>query len=1015
MLDPVHYPQFIAPRLGEALRRLESAVWTHGDTPLAVSASAPSPEPINAVSARHLKLRQVTKLPHVWGKMFDQRWWKVRLPRAARSDGHRYLLWKDQAEATVYHKGEPIFGIDPGHHYCPLPSDARELMIESTCCRTGIWVPGDQELMSTLGSEYNGAYLAQRDDDSWHALIDLKVLVDALFLLPRHDYPADADPCDPCGYRPPLDKTLPLFRSVLRQLNDAVDHYDRSGPAALRRALKGVYRSLAISKRSHTAVLIGHAHIDLVWLWPKRVGDAKAVHSFANALSLIDRYPKMRFTYSQPISYRDVASLAPNLMDRVTDKIRTGRWEATGALEVESDTQLPCGEALVRSFELGREGFLALNGPKHGPSRVVWLPDTFGYSACIPQIMAGFDIPYFYTTKIHWGSATKFPHTSFRWQGNDGSEVLVHLIRDHYNQEAMPGQIKKIAMEHQQADVHPEVLIPTGYGDGGGGPSEDMVERAERIGKLGLLGEAAGIPDVRWGRIDDFFDRLNKKRKALPTWRGEMYLQFHRGVQTTHSDLKASYRCAERALQTWEAVRCATGRGPIDLEAWRKLVFTQFHDCLPGSSILEVCNEAVDDLRALAKRAMRSAKQELTRSAGRSCVFNPLPVPAYLLTDTTAARIPPLAGVPLSELKPVPVQLPEATVASLENKRVNARFDIYGQIRSLNIDGQPILLKQPGAQLWAFPDHPAAFDAWDIDRPTLSNGERIDTPAIRSIESKGTLSTAVCFKRKIGRSSVVTIRYQLDPVRPTLLVDLEIDWQEPQVLLKMAFPTGYMGRSARYGSPFGSTLRPQSSGPIEHDAMFEVPASRWSAVTNDTEHDGLSLVTEAKYGFGCVEGLLHISLLRSAKITEPVQGAPRRIRKNKREATPTFSDLGRHHIRMAIGRYRADAPSDEQPGAWADSIFNQPIPYTGEPVDAGFNGLDAMPGLLPAWAKPLGKNRWVLRLHEMLGQHGACRIDAAPTHELSRLNLRDEPEGKIARGKLRVEPYQIVNVGLTRK
>ena len=1014
MLKTSHFPQFIAPRLGKTVSRLEAMIWSRDDTPLTVQASTPSPTPVDATAAKRLAYRSVNKLPATWGQMFDQRWWKLKLPKQSQSSAPRYLIWDDQAEATIYYQGSPIYGFDPGHLHCPIPKDARELLIESMCCRTGVWVPSNNTPMSVHGSVFGGAFLAQRDDDAWHAFHDLQVLAETLMLIHRPGYPDDANPTAGFGYRPSFDQAPPIFRSTLKQLDDAIDQFDRLGTKALRQALAKIYRSFKLDDRSHTAVLVGHAHIDLVWMWPRRISQGKAVHSFANALSVMERYPEFHFTYSQPASYRDVQATSPKVMERVASKIRAKKWEATGVMEVESDTQIPCGEALVRSFEQGLKGFKKLNGPKRGQDRVVWLPDTFGYSACIPQIMTGFGVPYFFTTKIHWGSATKFPYTSFQWQGHDGSKVVAHLIQDHYNLEAEPGQLKRIAAKHQQADIHHEELVPTGYGDGGGGPNDAMAERTRRINKLGLLGEVAGVPDARWGRIDEFFDKLNEQRDELPTWRGEMYLQFHRGVQTTHGDLKAAYRAAERALQTWEAVRCATGGGPIDDAPWQKLVFTQFHDCLPGTSIHEVCVDTINTLNQVANEAHTAAKKELSSSGGKACVFNPLAVTAYVATDTSVVAIPPLTGAPRSELESVEAQTPEASTTSIKNDRLHARFDKLGQVRSLTIDGKPVALTRPGAQLWTFPDHPTMYDAWDIDRHTLSNGEQLNTPAKARIESKHTLNATVCFTRKVGTHSEVTIRYRIDPVRLVLLIDLQVDWQEPQVLLKMAFPTAYTGRMARYGSPFGSTLRAQTPGPLEHDAMFEVPASRWAAVTNDTETDGLALATESKYGFGCMDGLLHVSLLRSAKITLPVTGPPLRNASGKNKP-PTYSDLGQHTIRLAIGRYTADAPIAEQPAALADALFTQPINYTGKPVSAGLNRIDAGPGLVPAWAKPIAKNRWALRLHETLGQAADCNIDTVSGGGLDRLDLNDATETKLRGKNINIKPYQIVSVGVHRK
>src|SRR5690606_2051404 len=244
---------------------------------------------------------------------------------------------------------------------------------------------------------------------------------------------------------------------------------------------------------------------------------------------------------------------SPALMERVARRIKGGTWEATGAMYVESDTQLPAGEALVRAVDLGQQGFRDLTGED---SKVLWLPDVFGYSAAIPQILAGFGVPYFCTTKLHWSGATRFPHSGFRWRGHDGSEVVGFIAWEHYNLSASPRELDWAAQNQRQAAVCDETLLPVGYGDGGGGVSEGMCERARRMADIALL------PRTKWGRIDGFFDRLATVKEQLPAWRGEMYLEFHRGVQTTHSNLKQAYRAAERGLQVQEAVNCAVGQGP---------------------------------------------------------------------------------------------------------------------------------------------------------------------------------------------------------------------------------------------------------------------------------------------------------------------------------------------------------------------------------------------------------------------------------------------------------------------
>ena len=393
------------------------------------------------------------------------------------------------------------------------------------------------------------------------------------------------------------------------------------------------------------AVLTGHAHIDLVWLWPERVGEFKAVHTFATANRLMESYPEMRFGYSQPASYAAVARRSPALGNVVRRRIRQGVWEPIGATEVESDTLMACGEALARSFLLGQEGFRALTGK---PSPVLWLPDVFGYAGCLPQLMCETGVKGFFTTKLTWNAVNRFPYSSFVWAGNDGSEVVAHICQDNgYNQNATPVELRRGAETHRQCDVHPEFLAPTGFGDGGGGVTEEMCERARRVASL------SGLPPARWGRIDEFFARLEARKSQLPAYHGELYLEYHRGTFTTHGDVKAAFRDVERALQVHEAARCARGGKPIDPAPWHRIVFAQFHDYIPGSSIHEVYAEGKAEHAALAESARRQARLELSEKKGGEALFNPLPHARLCWHDGRQLRLPPLAGGPVSDLPAV--------------------------------------------------------------------------------------------------------------------------------------------------------------------------------------------------------------------------------------------------------------------------------------------------------------------------------------------------------------------------
>ncbi len=1007
MLVNTHFQQFLLPRFSSARSRIESGVWSVSSTALSVRQSPPLAEHRKFEDVGSDEFELVTESPHCWGRLFDQCWWKVSLPSLeSEATGSRYLCWRDQAEATVYVDGLPYYGIDPGHHYAPLPDRASAIVIESLCARTGIWVDGEsQGIDPVVGSEFNGAYLATRNDDAWHALIDLDVLMQLAETLNKPEYAPEHDMWEAGGWRPDLTAADPLLRRLIDRMSHAIDALETKGLAACRESLAQTIKDYPAYPDAMKTVLIGHAHIDLVWLWPERAGEFKAVHSLANALRMIEQYPEVVFGYSQPASYEAVERRSPALMKRVREQIDAGQWEPTGAMYVESDVQLPCGEALTRAFELGQAGFRDLRGKD---SKCVWLPDVFGYSACLPTIMAGFDVPYFYTTKLHWSGSTKFPYSSFKWVGMDGSEVVSHISWNHYNQSITPKEFKNCAYQHRQSAVHDEGLFPTGYGDGGGGLNEQMCERARRLSNI------ATLPKAEWGTIEGFFDRLAQKADDLPSWRGEMYLEFHRGVQTTHSDLKSAFRAAERGLQTWEAVRCATGGGPIDEQAWKRVCFAQFHDLIPGSSIAEVYEEAVPELMHIAADAMTRAKEELEAVEGQTpqdCVFNPLPMARRELIDGQLVTLPPLAGVKVSSLKPIETSDVQATTTSLDNGRVRVTFDAAGQIESFVVDGESIAFAQPGAGVWTFPDVPSVFDAWDIDRYTLSNGTLHDGKVEATVNTESGFAS-VAFQRSLGALGSITVCYRLEAGSAVLRLEIDLDMKTPQTLVKLAFPTQYRGREARYGGPFGSVKRPQWPGPLNNEAMFENPGSRWACVSDDTEREGLMLITESKYGFGAREGLLHVSLGRTALVTpNNIVGDTATLSSGNVERR--YADMGSQHISLAIGRFNADAPRHEQPAALADQLFTPVLHYQGIPVDAGLQHIEGPASLIPCWAKPEYDHGWTLRLHETLGCRGQLRVEAK-AKRISRTDLRgiECTTNNQVTNQYAIKPYELVSLSI---
>ncbi len=1001
--------QLTLPRASRAVSRIEALIWTE-IAPLEVFFAGHFAQPLVFDQAQSLTYKKI-RLPYVWGKLFDQAWFRIALPKLKKNEP-LYLHWNDQGEGTAYIDGMPFYGFDVAHRYCALPINTREVFIEGLCLQSAIWHPAATGL-DAEGSRLSAASLYSRNELAWTCWHDFRVL----YLLAIEEGKANS-PLQPpktlgIGFQPPVENVSVLYRRLLRALDDAVNALDKNGLPALQKVLQATYQSLQGQHERIRAVLTGHAHIDLVWLWPEKSAEYKAVHTFSTMNRLMDLYPEFIFGYSQPASYDAVGRISPRLIQQVKKRIQSGQWEAVGATEVESDTLIACGEALARSFIVGQNGFRRLQGR---PSPVLWIPDVFGYCGSLPQIMRQTGVEYFFTTKLTWSNINPFPYSSFLWKGIDGSEVLVHVTQENgYNQVASPEELRRGARAYRQSDVHDEFLAPTGFGDGGGGVTEEICEHVRRVRTL------AGLPETGWGKVEDFFRRLDLARARLPKYQGELYLEYHRGILTTHSDLKARFRAAERALQTWEAVRCTTNKTTrkkeIPEQIWRRVIFAQFHDYIPGSSIWEVYEEGLAELARIASDALEQAIAELRpKKNAAPGLFNPLPLEKIVLLDhgSRAVRLAPLSGDTLE-------RLPEVTAAAkvtassrrLASSLLTAEFDRQGQIVHLAFGDNAIPTHHPLASLALYPDVPHMFEAWDIDRQSLSLGETVDTTASAAEISGGDLEKTLTFKRRLGKKSSAIIRYRLDAFLPVLHLEYEIDWQEEQALLKLHFPTAFDGRMARFGAPFGSVLRSQQAGPPRDEAMFEAAASRWAVVSDDSSTAGLAVITEAKYGFSCREGNLGVSLLRSPKVTGEDPDHSRLFPSHARRGgvRQTFSDQGTHTIRLALAFHTPAQPREWQPAALAESLFTPHLALAIAPTDAGFLGLEGGESLIPSWTKPAADGRgWILRLQETLGIRGQARLHLGDGLGAFRTNLSEATENHTATDAIAFSPFEIVSL-----
>lgn len=991
------YLQFTHNRAIKALSRIKHETWRRIAT-LEVEATTPSATHSGIDTAQRMALSGAT-IGQTWGKLYDQRWCKVAVPPTSENrESRKYLEWRDQAEATLYVDGVPYYGFDVAHRRVALPNDARSLWVESICVQSAIWHP-EATGLSDEGSVFGGAFHTERNDEAWNAYHDLKCLID-LISVENPDSKSGSDKAN-------FFTCPPKQRQLLRALDELCDAYEVSGLTALRDKAQNIYRQFRCSGPALHATLTGHAHIDLVWLWPERVGEAKATHTFATATRLMSLYPEFRFAYSQPASYAAVERREPKLFETVKQKIAEGQWQATGALYVESDTQLPCGEALARSFVIGQDEFARIRGQR---SSVLWLPDVFGYSACLPQLMLLSGVPNFFTTKLTWNLINRFPHSSFIWRGNDGSEVLAHVTQGcGYNNSADTGELRGAANAHTQSDVHREMLHPTGYGDGGGGPTEEMCERVRRLSAL------SEMPSMSWGHPEEFFERLAPLKDKLPVHYGECYLERHRGTYTTHGKVKAAFRAMEAALQTREAVAVVTEESPDLNPPWKRMIFAQFHDYIPGSSVPDVYNEGVPEMCEQTSTLLADSSRRLNKSVGESCVFNPTPLKRLVRHQDKILSLPPLSGVPtdhavIENLIPV-----SGNESHLTNGRTTIRINPNGDLDHLAFHQAEVPMPPQNGKLVLYPDRPNSFDPWDIDRHTLSLGQPLSSKAEISADiGPNGVEGAISIQRKIGEASSIEIRYGLLAGADYVLIDIHIDWEESETLLKLHFETGFAGLNVRCGAPFGSLLRPQQPVSPQAGAMWEMPASRYVIAVNDAGDKGMAVISENKYGFSARNGNIGVSLLRSPKMTgfEAHQGVyPENLLRNRQHSI--YSDLGPHHIRLALAPYSISAPRESHPTALADTLFAPIIPYLGTPVSApGWQGLKGGDTLIPSWALPANSaGAWILRLHETAGAQGIAGLQLAPGWEAQKVDLLEQPlEPPANQGILAYRPYEIISL-----
>ena len=667
-------------------------------------------------------------------------------------------------------------------------------------------------------------------------------------------------------------------------------------------------------------ICVGHTHIDVAWLWTLAQTREKTARSFSTVLSLMEQYPDYTFMSSQPQLYKYIKEDHPEVYEQIKQRVKEGRWEPEGAMWLEADCNLTSGESLVRQIMYGKSFF---KKEFEVESKVLWLPDVFGYSAALPQILKKSGVNYFMTTKISWNEYNKMPYDTFMWKGLDGTEVLTHFITTAeyeksgearkwttYNGDINASQVMGGWQRYQQKEINNEILNAFGYGDGGGGATKEMLEAAKRFSK-GI----PGAPTVKMGKVLDYFESIESKvkdNKKLPKWVGELYLEYHRGTYTSMArnkkyNRKTEFLNLEAELFSVMKQKLAGGQYPSEKlkECWETTLLNQFHDIIPGSSIKEVYEdsklqyEKINSLaRGIVDTATASIASQIMIKETSVVVFNQLgfertdiaefELPSHwktvevYLNDTIIpsqivennkviflAQCVPAKGYKsftIRESKNIKAEQKTlaAQIKELENQFFNIKLDEQGNLTSVfdKLNDREVLQEgKRGNILQAFEDKPHNYDAWDINIYYQEKMWEVDEVESVRVLEKGDVRTTVEVRKRFLNSTIVQ-KVQLfnDIARIDFVTD--IDWKEKQVLLKAAFPVDIHSDKATYEIQYGNVERPTHWNTSWDYARFEVVSHKWADLSEGGY--GVSILNDCKYGHDIKDSVMRLTLLKSA-------------------------------------------------------------------------------------------------------------------------------------------------------
>ena len=772
---------------------------------------------------------------------------------------------------------------------------------------------------------------------AWHLLWDFTVISDCARELPQNSWECK------------------LALSISQRIMDTFQRQNRDSLKACRKIAEEFIGSLSSSDKVYSDTKIspyiygiGHCHIDTAWLWPFDETKRKVARSWASQVDLMERYPEHRFTCSQAQQYKWLKQDYPALFERVAAKVKSGQFHPIGGTWVENDTNMPSGESLVRQFLYGQRFFEKNFGQR---CKVFWLPDTFGYSAQLPQIVRLADMEYFFTQKLSWNNINKFPHTTFNWVGLDGSQVISHMApSETYNAGCNVGDMIRSVTQHKSLEADKSSLLIFGNGDGGGGPVAPMLEKLRRC--RGVSNTIGSLPPVKMGdSVDDFFEQLRKNTQngaKLATWYGELYFELHRGTYTSQAFTKRNNRYSETLMREVEYFATLASlfnsdysypKSTID-DLWEIILLCQFHDVLPGSSI-EMVYEDTRQMYAgvfaegavLLENALGALHLRLeSQEASLPLVINPLFWPRTEKIQTASQNVQVSIGAgELKQAEPTGLNIDLEFSATLKEESAGVYVLSNGIIettikggqilsfRDLQADRELVPKGERGNRLLIYEDQPLYWDAWDVEIYHLQLGREIGEGEVEVIQH-GPETVELGVTHRISENSNIKTRIRLDAGSKNMsykssgshpLTQLhfycDVEWHENRSFLKVEFPWDLLADTATYESQFGVIKRPTHYNTTWDQAKFEVVCHKWADLSENGY--GVAILNDSKYGFATAGQRMRLSLLRAPK------------------APDAHADIGHHQFRYAILPHRGTAADADVVRAAIN--FQSPMRFVG--------------------------------------------------------------------------------------